>query len=144
MTNSNTQSALSTTKVYPEGQGQVFKSQSTSCSTLPALISNSVSTKSINRKIFNLGIIRNGTMRLQEENPELEYTQLTALNESNSIKRKDRNGENIDKRSKKHRITFRDEITGEQVADVVEVTSYKKYNNTSSNVDTIRCSCWIL
>ena len=83
-------------------------------------------------------------MRLQEESLELEYSQLVALNELNSTKRKDRNGEIIDKKSKRHRITFRDEITGEQVADVVEVSSYKKYNNTSSNVDTVRCDCRII
>ncbi len=57
--------------------------------------------------------------------------------------RKDRMGKPIDKGGKKHRVTFRDAITGGNVADINEVESYKKYNILSEEKVT-GCGCVLL
>ena len=57
--------------------------------------------------------------------------------------RKDRHGKYIDKMTKKHHITFRDNILGVNVADVQEVESYKKYNLVIE-APAASCACVLL
>eukprot|EP00826_Nyctotherus_ovalis_P019019 TRINITY_DN15799_c0_g1_i1.p1 TRINITY_DN15799_c0_g1~~TRINITY_DN15799_c0_g1_i1.p1 ORF type:complete len:138 (-),score=15.04 TRINITY_DN15799_c0_g1_i1:144-557(-) len=131
-------------RIYPEDAMQTGKSCSTSCSSLPNIKGGSEPGKLAQRRIHNLGIVRSGTMSSQGKGPEVEYAQLAPLNDSHSSRRRDRNGEYIDKKSKRHHITFRDEVTGGKVADVNEVFSYKKHNCQSDDDDDIeKCSCTV-
>ena len=43
-------------------------------------------------------------------------------------KRKDRFGNVIGRASKRHRVTFVDEVEGKSISKIVIVESYKKYN----------------
>ena len=124
-------------RVHPEGTNHVPKSFSASCTSLPA--SKAERNKLAQRKIHNMGIIRRTATNLNTDKPVLEYAQLVPHGELNNIRR-DRNGEQIDKKAKKHKVTFRDNIIGGQVADIVEVPSYKKYNfSIDDNVDECKC-----
>ncbi len=58
--------------------------------------------------------------------------------------RADRRGNAIDRGRKGHRITFRDEIRGEQIAEVIEVDSYKQFNLLAEEANTVGCTCAIL
>ena len=58
--------------------------------------------------------------------------------------RKDRMGNSIEKMVKRHHVSFKDEIMGENLADVKEVDSYKKYNHDSDEEETKRCRCLLL
>ena len=68
-------------------------------------------------------------------NPEFNYKEPI---------RKDRMGRKIDKKEKKHHITFRDDIINENVEDVIEVDSYKYYNAIFENDDDDICECKLL
>lgn len=52
-------------------------------------------------------------------------------------------GTTIDKSKKQHHITFRDIVSGQQLADVKEVESYKEFNVLSESVNT-QCDCALL
>ena len=56
--------------------------------------------------------------------------------------RKDRFGRVIDRKAKAYHVSFRDTVSKEQVADVNEVESYKKYNSEAKS--TTQCSCNLL
>eukprot|EP00826_Nyctotherus_ovalis_P003790 TRINITY_DN10778_c0_g1_i1.p1 TRINITY_DN10778_c0_g1~~TRINITY_DN10778_c0_g1_i1.p1 ORF type:complete len:182 (-),score=3.74 TRINITY_DN10778_c0_g1_i1:143-688(-) len=142
--------AAKSQRVYPEELLQASKSSSTSCSTLPILKTSPKSAKLSQKRIRNLGIVRSGTTGLQENSPELEVLQLKLMSERNNVRR-DRNGQVIDKNTRKHKITFRDYVIGRKVADITEVVSYKKYNytskrddNCSSDEEVEECHCLIL
>ena len=130
-------------RIYPEDMVYNSKSNTTSCSTLPSARTRSESTKSGLMKVYNLGIMRSDTMGLQRKDPELEFAQLVPIPGPKVTKRRDRRGELIDKKAKKHHITFKDDVTGEQVAEITEVISYKKhYYYSDDRVE--ECSCRIL
>ena len=80
-------------------------------------------------------IVNNESKVLIEELPQ----------ETINIKeRKDRMGNIIVKGKKQHHITFRDTITERNIADVIVVQSYKKYNDTSFDDDDDSCECLLL
>ena len=132
--------AIRSSKVYPEEIIQIERSSTSTSISLPILKKNI--KKFSNREIYNMGIVRSHTIKTKEHELELECTHLVPLRHANTTIRKDRNGEQIDKRSKKHRITFKDEVIGGEIADVINVRSYKKYNGYSDdNVE--KCYCKI-
>eukprot|EP00826_Nyctotherus_ovalis_P004351 TRINITY_DN10936_c0_g1_i7.p2 TRINITY_DN10936_c0_g1~~TRINITY_DN10936_c0_g1_i7.p2 ORF type:complete len:145 (+),score=36.82 TRINITY_DN10936_c0_g1_i7:157-591(+) len=139
MTDNRNKAGLGALKIHPEDSAQPSKSSSTSSSSLPALKNGAEQSR---RRVFNLGIVRSGTMNSQGKRPELEYAQLLPQSDPRSM-RKDRNGEHIDRKTRRHHITFRDEVTGGRVADVMEVPSYKKYN-FSADEEVEQCSCKLL
>lgn len=63
---------------------------------------------------------------------EQENIEVEVINKSKSadllLERKDQFGKRIKKGGKKHRITFIDQVKGEQLAEVHQVESYKRYN----------------
>jgi len=64
--------------------------------------------------------------------------------------RKDQNGIPIMKKSKMHKITFRDELSGKDLIETVTIESYKKYNlieeegNGNSSSKILSCRCIII
>ena len=57
--------------------------------------------------------------------------------------KKDHYGNVIAKGQKVHKISFRDTLGGQQIADIVEVESYKEFN-VMSDVEGPKCSCAVL
>ncbi len=68
-----------------------------------------------------------------------ENSKLIAVGEP----KKDFYGTTIDKSKKQHHITFRDVVSGQQIADVKEVESYKEFNVLSDAVNA-QCTCSLL
>lgn len=52
-------------------------------------------------------------------------------------------GHTVIKGQKQHKITFRDIISGQRIADVKEVESYKEYNVLTTD-SSAQCSCKLL
>ena len=129
-------------RIYPEDMVYNSQSNTTSCSTLSSVRTRSESTKSGLKKVYNLGIMRSDTVGSQKRDPELEFAQLVPIGSSIVTRRRDRRGELIDKKTKKHRITFKDDVTGGQIAEVTEVISYKKNYYSDDRVE--ECTCRIL
>ena len=58
--------------------------------------------------------------------------------------RKDQNGNTIGSKTEKFKLTYRDKVkSGSALTDVYHVESYKKYNATEYEEETIICKCSI-
>ena len=81
------------------------------------------------------------------EKMELKNLSGTALVDGKTIAvsepKRDYYGTTIDKSRKQHHITFRDIISGQQIADVKEVESFKEFNVLSESVNA-QCDCSLL
>ncbi len=75
--------------------------------------------------------------KAQEEN-------LSARSHSKRKKRKDRFGRTIGTTSKKHRISFKDEIEKQSLNEIFFVESYKKYNTIEDTEEQTSCHCSLL
>eukprot|EP00826_Nyctotherus_ovalis_P019027 TRINITY_DN15799_c0_g3_i2.p1 TRINITY_DN15799_c0_g3~~TRINITY_DN15799_c0_g3_i2.p1 ORF type:complete len:138 (-),score=8.44 TRINITY_DN15799_c0_g3_i2:197-610(-) len=128
-----------TMRIYPEDPPQISRSSTIASSSIPTLKGD---VKPVQKKLFNMGIIRSNTINFQGANPGLECAHLVPIEDANSAMRRDRNGKQIDKRMKRHHITFRDEVIGGDVADVEEVISYKRFN-CSYEEEIEKCVCTI-
>ena len=84
----------------------------------------------------------NDTCEILSDVPPLRITN-EASKKKETILRRDRRGRSIDKTRKRYHVTFRDNIMGNDVADVNEVESYKKYNKTWQE-DKNECRCLVL
>ena len=70
-------------------------------------------------------------------------TNITSLTHQPGESKKDYFGTKIDKAKRQHHITFRDIVSGQQIADVKEVESYKEFNMLAE-AESPQCSCLLL
>ena len=111
------------------------KDTTTSSTTLPI---TKISIEAVSNNTPDLTLRSINSKQL--DNNELEGN----LEDNEAKPRKDRMGTVIDKIIKKHRVTFRDAITERNVADVVVVENYKKYNTIIMTDDDDICECLLL
>ena len=62
------------------------------------------------------------------------FSDLSPLNYTEARKRRDRKGNVISSNSKRHKVTFVDNITNQPLADVIIVESYKMYYQDNQDI----------
>lgn len=82
-------------------------------------------------------------MVVNNNNDETQEKVINNRKQSNVEKRTDSSGTIIKKGSKRHKVSFADQVKKKPIAEVYYVESYKKYNSDESAQTVTHC-CYIL